>query len=136
MRYECAAQERAMPGAGPGTFWHSCPVSCYCLTAAHVLHAWTSSGNLPSPCACSACLCVCISACSHLTLFPCLAPDSFSVYSCVLLFHPIHHQVVMIAFPMVDWIMKGLKRSSRAADSNCVLSINCCIKLQLHFICH
>lgn len=99
-------------------------------------------------------MCVCIRACSclaqrslghsaHLAsrLFTfyfshVLHLDSFSVYSCELRFHPLHHQVVGITFPMVGWIMMGLKRSSRVGERNCVLKINCCTKLQLSFISH
>lgn len=57
-----------------------------------------------------------------------------SFYSCELRFHPTHHQVVGITYPVVGWIMVGLKRSSRVGGRNCVLRISCCIKSQLCFI--
>lgn len=97
-------------------------------------------------------MCVCTRACpalpsvhwdtAHLTVWLFIFYLShvlhldFSVCSCELLFHPIHHQVVGITFPVVGWIMVGLKRSSRVGERNHALRISCCTKLQLCFISH
>lgn len=101
------------------------------------------------------CLCVCvrIRACSCLALcslghtaHPALCLFifylshvlhlDFSVYSCELHFHPMHHQVVGITFPVVGWIVVGLNRSSRVGERNFVLRISCRTELQLCFISH
>lgn len=96
-------------------------------------------------------MCVCIRAClaqcslghsAHLAL--CLfifylshvLHLDFSVCSYELHFHPIHHQVVEITFPLVGWIMVRLKRSSRVGERNRALRISCCTKLQPCFISH